>query len=80
MSQVCLEPDYFDQLNIFSNIVMEIQEIWSKLTGNNTSADNDEFECSYQRFDKIKFDKHIDETKRYDDEYEIGVIPERILY
>ena len=81
ISQVCLEAPYYSQINIFGQIYNKGGEVWNKMIGNEqNTAISDEFECNYQYFEKIKFEKQKSYITNYNEVYERGLITDRILY
>lgn len=80
VSQVCLEADYFAQLNIFKDFIPAAEGIWNGIAGSSSSTADDEFACGNTFFNKIKYESHAAEDRRYATDYERGIIDERILY
>lgn len=81
LSQVCLEANPWDDLSFFRSAIPKTLEFF---TGTNQVTDKEKtaFRCgsaSSTPFEKLVFSDLKDGTKRYLDEYETGVITDRIL-
>ena len=79
---MCLESPYYEQINIFNALIIKVSEVWSKLTNDTdevkSSSEDDICENAY--FEKMKFENMLPGEAYYSDNYEMGVITDRILY
>ena len=85
ISQVCLESPYYDQINIFKAVFNKLKEVWSSnFNSENTSEDsevlNEAFECENEYFQKMKYQNYKAGITTYDENFDKGIITDRILY
>lgn len=80
ISQVCLEAEYYNQIDIFGNVAKKGNEVWNNWVNNATTQATDEFYCESEQFEKLKYEKDTSELTNYKINYEKGLINDRILF
>jgi len=83
-SLACLEPTVFAQMNFVGSVIDEGQSVISKWLGSNSSetssSDSPTSKCGdTEGFSKLKYYSTNSVSKTYLDDYEKGVIPNKIL-